>query len=543
MSLPMKRLSPSRALTLIALAAAMTPATKLARAGTLCPDPRPGEPALAFDMTDIPNGACLRQLNRARWLGFTTVTLSPTFYQLADGTIIPSLQSGELERCLDAARETGFDIVYKPLIEEQPKPSSSEPALPYLAPLGSPNETLFDRLVNAGLRHETTRWRADLPVRPDERYRQKLFDPFLKWLEHGRSKLIASDTKASLVVATELNRSVSEHPAKWNRLMHNMQERLRAAKLGDRVQVGIDPSVFGNDSWRPKELTAPLSPSACRELQSMLWTADFYAPSIYGDYLALGFEMDPKGSVQRLLTSRHQSWIKDLASRGCTIDASLLERFQNADYAGRDRGRSTRRTWVGEIGYGGSLERSWTQFRSEPPKFEPADTLLPEKLRRYRNEVFKAEQDDFIRNAPKWFSGVLDAARGSHLDTINLWTTGRFDLFGFSDFPGLGPLESTSKQYSEKDPVRGADQIPAVAQLRDQLQAYAKNRCPGWQPVTPRPAPLKARPMTVPECRPAPAGLLALPVELRTIPEILEDPGLQSRKLELDPRGRGAAER
>jgi hypothetical protein len=450
-----------------------------AHAASQCPSPRAGYPAIAFGMTGIGKDICKRQLDRARWLGFTSVSMSPAFYMNKDGGVRPASGAGELETCLDEAYALGFDIIYKPMIEAEHSSDSEKTSI-------SNPKTMEEVLLQAIEGNPEAPWRAKFEFSPTNDYKAKAIDPFVIWME---SKLKSDPSfktfRGSIVVATELHRSISEYPKAWNNLMWGLRTRLEAEGLRYQVEVGIDPTTFGKELWLPSELKTSFTKDSCADYQAMLWTADFFAPSAYGDYMAGGFVNDPGKAVEKIYDHVTTSWIDSVRSRGCKLTQAIIDRYNNAEYKDRDKGRSTRRSWPGELGYGGSLKRSWSQFDTDPPVYRSSDSSYPDKLHKYEETIFKSEQEAFVKNAPIWFKGVIDSSRGSYRNTISIWITGRFDLFGFSDMPALGDLSSRPGQYTNTDSVRGPDVIPAVLQLRDLLRSYTGERCSGWQPALP----------------------------------------------------------
>ncbi|CAK9249841.1 unnamed protein product [Sphagnum jensenii] len=448
-------------------------------AASQCPSPRAGYPALAFGMTGIGRDLCKRQLDRARWLGFTSVSMSPAFYMTSGGGVRPASELGELESCLNRAYELGFDIVYKPMIEAESRANASNTSI-------SHPKTMQEVLLQAIDGSPEAPWRAKFEFSPTDDYKQKAIDPFMNWIESKRASDPSFKTfRGSIVVATELHRSVSEFPQAWNNLMWGLRSRLESEGLKYQIEIGIDPTIFGKELWLPSELKTSFTRDSCAQYQAMLWTADFFAPSAYGDYLAGGFTSNPTQAVEKIYDHVTTSWIDSVRSRGCKLTQAIIDRYNNADYKDRDKGRSTRRSWPGEIGYGGSLKRSYSQFDTDPPVYRSSDSSYPEKLKEFEETTFKTEQYNFVRNTPIWLKGVLDSSRGSYRNTINIWVTGRFDVFGFSDLPSLGDLDSKPGQYTGADPVRGPDVIPAVSQLRDLVRAYTAERCAGWQPMLP----------------------------------------------------------
>jgi hypothetical protein len=450
-----------------------------ANAASQCASPRAGYPALAFGMTGIGKDICKRQLDRARWLGFTSVSINPAFNMTPNGGVKAVAEAGELEACLDQAYALGFDIVYKPMIEAESLSNSVNTSITH-------PKTMEEVLLRAVDGSPEAPWRAKFEFAPSPDYKAKAIDPFMNWIEAKKALDPAFNTfRGSVVVATELHRSISEYPEQWNNLMWGLRSRLESEGLKWQIEVGIDPTIFGKELWLPSELKTNFTKETCAQYQAMLWTADFFAPSSYGDYLAGGFETNPAQAVEKIYDHVTTSWVDSVRSRACKLTPAIIDRYKNADYKDRDKGRSTKRSWPGEIGYGGSLRRSYSQFDHDPPVYRASDASYPQKLQKFEDTVFKSEQDDFVKNAPIWFKGVLDSSRDSYRNTINIWITGRFDLFGFSDMPALGSLESQSGQYTNADPVKGPDAIPAVSELRDLLRTYTAERCAGWQPALP----------------------------------------------------------
>jgi hypothetical protein len=80
----------------------------------------------------------------------------------------------------------------------------------------------------------------------------------------------------------------------------------------------------------------------------MLWTADFFPPSSYGDYMAGGFAENPAQAVENIYNHVTKSWIDSVRSRGCKLTTAIIGRYNNADYKHRDKGRSTKRSWPGD---------------------------------------------------------------------------------------------------------------------------------------------------------------------------------------------------
>jgi hypothetical protein len=450
-----------------------------ADAASQCPAPRAGYPAIAFGMTGITKEYCKRQLDRARWLGFTSVTLNPTFYINQDGGVRPKNDPSELQSCLDHAYALGFDVVYKPMIEAEPLSNSANTSI------ANPKnmEEVFLQTLEG---NPEAPWRAKFEFSPTDDYKKKAIEPFMTWLESKKkSDQAFKSFRASIVVATELHRSISEYPQAWNGLMWGLRSRLESEGLKYQIEVGIDPSVFGKELWLPSELKTSFTKESCAQYEAMLWTSDFFAPSTYGDYLAAGFKENPTQAIHKLFDLIPTNWVEAVRSRGCKLSPEIVARYRNADYAGRDKGRSSRRSWPGEIGYGGSLKRSFSQFETDPPIYRASDASYPEKLRNFEETTFKTDQETFVKTAPVWFKAVLDAARGSYWNTVSIWITARYDLFGFSDIPSLGDLKSLPGQYGASDPVRGPDVIPAVSELRDLLRSYTSERCSGWEPALP----------------------------------------------------------
>ena len=245
-------------------------------AGEQCSNPKPGYPALSFGMTSIGGNACKTQLDRARWLGFTSVTLSPAFYLNSDGSVDATEKPGVLEACLTYAKDRGFDIVYKPMIEARPDADSVK-----AESSSAPATTLADRLLRTP-NPVNAPWRAKFDFRPGNDYEQKVIEPFLTWMESSQVK--GTSLKASIVVATELHRSIVDYSKDWNALMWNTRKKLETDGLRAQVQIGMDPSAFGgHEWWLPSEIRRTLSKSDCEQYQAMLWTSDFYSSSMYGD--------------------------------------------------------------------------------------------------------------------------------------------------------------------------------------------------------------------------------------------------------------------
>jgi hypothetical protein len=449
-----------------------------------CPNPKAGSAAIAISVTSM-GSQCVQTLDRARWLGFTAITFSPEFSYNPDGTYKPMDTPINMNRCLDQAAKLGFDIVWKPMVEPATQPVS----------LLTPNffdyahETLADSLIYNATGHAQSVWRAKLEIKPDQNYENAILGPFESWLARAKKSEKLTNMNVSISVGTELHRSLADSASDWNNLMWNVQQKMQALGIRQQVQVGIDPSIFGKASWLEKDLTTPMTSDQCQAYEQMLWTSDFYTPSIYGDYLKNGFNTNPAGAVAGVMKDAQTGWEQAAQQRGCTLSKSIIKRYENADYEDRDRGRSSKRTWYGEIGYGGSLRRSFAEFDQDPPPLLPNDPNYLQQVDQFKNTFFVQAQQSFQKNAPVWMKALLDVASNSYVDTVNVWGTGSYDLFGFTDLPALGDPSSTYRQYTGKDPIKGADAIPAVAQIRDQLQAYTENRCPGWQPIAPQLAP------------------------------------------------------
>jgi hypothetical protein len=448
-------------------------------AAGLCENPTPGYPSISFGMTGLSPGYCKSQLDRARWLGFTAVSMSPSFFFQTDGTVTPGMKTSDLLECFDYAKSLGFDIIYKPMIEAPYVPPVAQVS-PTPTPIPHPHpgpKNLADALMETPDQTNAP-WRAYFDFHPGADYTSKAIEPFLHWLEIN--SVPGSSEKFSLVVANEMHRSLIEYPDEWNNLMWNTQQRLKADGFAGQVQVGIDPSVFGTDSWLPPYLTHPLTTDQCTRYETMLWTADFFSSSIYNDYVAAGFNTNPAQAVQTIYRENESNWEAAVISRGCAVEPMLSLRFKTSDRANRDQYRANNVFWPGEIGYAGALDHTWSGFETNPPYAQG-----PAAMEQYRETTLVTEQQEFITTAPIWVKGILDSARGSKQDFISFWITGRFDLFGFSDLPPLGTLDSYEGEYTSADSVQGPDAIPAVAQLRDLLQQYTRDRCPGWQPTLP----------------------------------------------------------
>lgn len=431
-------------------------------AGSLCQNPKKGYASISFGMTSFWGNSCKTQLARAKWLGFTAVSVSPAFYYVPDGTVEVTTPQTTFNACLDEAKSLGFDITYKPMIEALPAGHFMD------AKLDAPR-TLEDSLMQTP-DQSTAPWRAYFDFTPGRDYLSKVMDPFMTWMETNKSDL--SHLKVSIVVATELHRSIVEHGLAWNNLMTGMRTRLAKSGMAKQIEIGLDPTVFGGDPWLADYLKRPLTATECSQYQDMLWTADFFSPSVYGDYIIQGYRSNPEKSVEGVFTNSHVAWEKALLSRKCMPSQSLMHRFQDGDFSNRDKDRTTKVAWAGEIGYGGALNRTWSGFDTDPPYHQG-----PAAMDAYRRTTLVKEQQNFIDNAPIWAKGVLDFSRAANQDTVSFWITGRFDIFGFSDLPPLGPLNSHQGEYTTQDPAHGADAIPAVAKLRDILQTYTRERC------------------------------------------------------------------
>jgi hypothetical protein len=426
-----------------------------------CPNPKQDYPSISFGMTGIGAAYCKNQLDRARWLGFTAVSLSPTFFfNPDDSTVDAGFVAQDLTACLSYAKDLGFDIIYKPMIEAKPgthpenKSTNKGPTTLEQNLMQTPNQT------NAP-------WRAKFNFRPGDDYQKKALEPFLVWLETNHTRNTALNV--SIVIATELHRSLVDHGSDWVTLIANLRQRLNSDGLADQVQIGLDPTIFGEDSWLADELKRQLSDDECNAYEQALNSVDFYSPSEYGNFISAGFNKDAPGSVQKIYDTSEKDWQRCLTSRGCSTNKKFSARFNDV-------------MWPGELGYAGNLSATWSGFKTLPPYNAGAAAMQT-----YAQTTLVTEQQEFITEAPEWVDAVLTNARGSGLNLLSFWITGRFDLFGFSSLPPLGELDSYDGEYTSVDPVKGADTVPAVAKLRDLMQAYTSERCPGWQPALPVP--------------------------------------------------------
>lgn len=453
-------------------------------AASLCKNPKKGYPALAFSMVANNSGSarknCDQKLNRARYLGFTDFTYNPVFYyNAASGDVTSSLDQKDIQYCLNKAQRMGFDINYKPLLEAL-QPAGVEPEY------RGPDQILGDHLLRSALAHEKMQWRARFDYDPAKNFQKVVIDPFLKFLKTSKRRMLRDKTKVSIVTATELYTSVERHPEQWNRVIWNTQKKLESLGLRKQATVGIDPSIFSIPFGAVRGDLKTFDRSECEAFKKMLWTSDFFAFSVYGNYVEKGYFRDASKAVDKLFDEEVAEFIHATAGRGCVLDQGLVTRLSNADYFGRDKGRSAKTSWMGEIGFSGSLRASFSQFRDgKAPEFQSREQYL-----QYRDHTFKADHAKFRERAPQWVNAVLDSARGpngkgSFVEKINFWITGGFDIFGFSDLPSLGAFDSKEGQYTKVDPIHGPDQIVEVAKIRDELQRYAKERCEGWRPRPP----------------------------------------------------------
>lgn len=231
-----------------------------------CPKPNPKTanwPGLNFTMaawgpSDLKT--CKEKVRLAREMGFTGITLAPRFnFDPTTGGITAIKGSSEMiDSCLKEIWSAGMDLNYKPHLEDEKCWIEKK------------------NILNAC-------WRAWLNVYPQLDYpksapHRTMYEPFLKWAEKNKRQIRQSNghQKLRLVLATELEKSLTWHPQEWANVIQNLKHELnqRAGLDSKNIQVGINPN------WLP---FCTMSHQNCSQLETLLRTTDFINPSIYGD--------------------------------------------------------------------------------------------------------------------------------------------------------------------------------------------------------------------------------------------------------------------
>jgi hypothetical protein len=259
-------------------------------------------------------------------------------------------------RCLNEVWESGMGLLFMPHLE------------------------VGETLVGRG----EVRWRNHFSVVPDDEYDAAMFGPFLFWLtEHARS-IARSDRAVDVMLASEIDRSLSAFPRAWQELVALWRKRLQSLGLLGRVRLGLNPN------WHPH-----YRPADCAAAQALWSSVDFLAPSLYGDLSTVRIAAD--------VEARRRAILEDLTGGGAAGARCRLPQLHRLAF-----------TW-GEVATGAEL----THAERPVPCRSAAELTARRAL---VCAVMEWTRSKTARDLP-----------------VTLWTVGLFDPFG------IEPTETTGR--------------------------------------------------------------------------------------------------
>jgi hypothetical protein len=361
--------------------------------------------------------ACKRFVARAAHYGFNVITVTPTFiYDEKTQESTPVLPQGLLEKCIDEVTARSIEVVYRPMMEPPGFGDSEFPA-------GSCGA----RRNPHGTGRIEGKWRAFFRIKPDLKYMEIVFGDYLRWL----SRLGRSVKTARVVLTSELLHSTTMEAAAWNDLLWNLKKE--AKRLNPNVQffIGFDPGVLasyhngGNNEGRQ-----PMSAEQCRDFHSLLWSADFYSYSAYGDLTA----GKKDGKFHKALSELVPEGLNGIFNtfqviKKCSIDPLLKRRYLNDGV-------------IAETGFAGDLEAS------------------------YKGRAGEFAKSNIRAAFVDWATDVVDFARKVQPTPwryTSFWNLGDFDFLGMD---GCSSLGDPMKKPNEED----LEQVPELIRLREILK-------------------------------------------------------------------------
>lgn len=390
-----------------------------------CPHPNPNTQnwvGLNFTMTGwMPEDLkdCKEKVRLAKEMGFTGITLAPRFnFDPATGGVT-ALKNGPemIGACLKEIWDAGMDLNYKPHLEDEKCWIEKQNKL------------------NAC-------WRAWLNVYPQMDYpksapHRTMYEPFLKWAENHKKEIqkTQGNQKLKLVLATELEKSLTWHPEEWANTIRDLKQELgkKAGLNSTNVQVGINPNWFPYCTMNSKN---------CDKLAKLVATTDFINPSIYGDRSE---DAEHKLSKDALASRREKLIDLQLKRGNCKFSGAQSEQLKSA---------VRRKIGVGEIGIGSSFEAS-----------EDWDGSIAA----FEKEIKKgsyASIDDYKNKRQRVLENLLSLTKlsANPNKSLSFWSS------GIHDFTGISNRQQTLEGIATENTIPQANMIAM-------LQKYSETRC------------------------------------------------------------------
>lgn len=335
--------------------AATSPATTQAEISCRASGNRP---SLSYHLASSKPGEldqiCAAAISRAKDLGFSSVTLQPTWtYENGKVGTETTLASGELSRCLENIWSAGLSLVFQPRLQA---------------------------LAGA-------RWRAGFALNPmSESYRGS-FGEFVSWVSKRRTDLQNSQRTVDVIAAAELDDSMQVLPEKWTELASDLRARLAAPEVRLGLNPNSDPALHEKYDLH------------CADYRKMLEAYDFVAPTLYGDWsrvvaIAKANPGDAGLGMRGKIGSAKNALARDFESkRECRFPILKVMPFA-----------------IGEMGIGGNIQR--TEVESKPERdFEDRRLAFASML-----DWARAEKSDLAVHVKT--QGALDISGDPALATL-----------------------------------------------------------------------------------------------------------------------------
>jgi hypothetical protein len=404
------------------------------------------------------NNSCSAFASLAKEYGFEAIVLSPTFfYDRHANALISSFEEGVLGTCLNELTSLGMEVIYRPMFESmEAKYASSKSNFNSAGTCGERQAQVEQMHTNGQI------WRAFLRIKPDSKMYQVLFREYLQWSAQ------AVESKFFRVVLTsEIFQSTNLEGAAWNQVLWNLRNDLNRLRPDTKNYIGVDPGALAPyHDMGAKEGQQKLSVDQCRNFQNLLWSADFFPLSVYGD-LTLG-KNKTVTPLQNLIPTVIVHILENLSDgKRCPLPQSLKEKLYS-------------KAIVSETGFGGDMRQSW-------------------------NSKGSGFQNPRVRKAfLVWFKDLIAHAAQLRLEPwkyVGIWNTGDFDFIGFGGCSSLADPNSLPAipHYSK---------IPELSAVRDILYSFG----PTWLQAKPRELPM------LPAAQ-LPTEILTTPLSLEYSPE------------------------
>lgn len=307
---------------------------------------------------------CEARFSHARELGFDAVTFVPSYGVDKGDQVVsePSGMSENAERCMLAALKLGYKVYYKPHLER------------------------FNCWKDPARANSNGCWRAWIRINPSLSQNNLgfIFNRFAKWA--SSSEVASRRENIVILIGAELENSLARFPKSWLSVLRDLKKN-----------IGLP--VFLSPNWQP---FCKVTATECPELRSLLFEADGFSPSVYGDFYhhKVGEKIDDLLDVW----SKRASCNKNARSK----DAADLKKNLKAKFS------------VGEFGIGPSL------IETESWDAKEFDAIIARGFPYRRLTEYWQLRGDIIR---QW----LDWARSSHAKDglLNVWS-GVHDPAGFS---------------------------------------------------------------------------------------------------------------